>query len=74
MVIREWLIKCPLIAILRGVQPHEVEDVFGGLLEAGVAIAEIPLNSPEPAKSIRRANELLRKQDADWSGHRDACR
>ena len=58
MVIREWLIRCPLIAILRGIKPHEIEDVFGGLLEAGVAIAEIPLNSPEPAKSIRRAHEL----------------
>ncbi len=58
MVIREWLCKCPLIAILRGIKPHEVEDVFGGLLAAGVAIAEIPLNSPEPTKSIRRATEL----------------
>ena len=58
MVIREWLSKCPLIAILRGIKPDEVEDVFGGLLAAGVAIAEIPLNSPEPTKSIRRATEL----------------
>jgi 2-dehydro-3-deoxyphosphogalactonate aldolase len=59
MVIREWLSKCPLIAILRGIKPDEVEDVFGGLLAAGVAIAEIPLNSPEPTKSIRRATELF---------------
>jgi len=59
MVIHEWLSKCPLIAILRGIQPHEVEDVFGGLLAAGVAIAEIPLNSPEPVRSIRRATELF---------------
>jgi 2-dehydro-3-deoxyphosphogalactonate aldolase len=59
MVIREWLSKCPLIAILRGIKPHEVEDVFGGLLAAGVAIAEIPLNSPEPTRSIRRATELF---------------
>jgi 2-dehydro-3-deoxyphosphogalactonate aldolase len=58
MVIRDWLSKCPLIAILRGIQSHEVEDVFSGLLAAGVAIAEIPLNSPEPVKSIRRATEL----------------
>jgi 2-dehydro-3-deoxyphosphogalactonate aldolase len=59
MVIREWLSKCPLIAILRGIQPHEVEDVFGGLLAAGITIAEIPLNSPEPVKSIRRATSLF---------------
>jgi 2-dehydro-3-deoxyphosphogalactonate aldolase len=58
VVIREWLSKCSLIAILRGIKPDEVEDVFGGLLAAGVAIAEIPLNSPEAVKSIRRATEL----------------
>jgi len=57
-VIREWLNKCPLIAILRGIKPDEVVDVFDGLLAAGVAIAEIPLNSPEPTESIRRAAEL----------------
>ncbi len=62
MVIREWLSKCPLIAILRGIEPHEVEDVFGELLAAGIAIAEIPLNSPEPMKSIRRAAELYGKK------------
>ena len=59
MVIREWLNKCPLIAILRGIHPHQVEDIFKGLLDAGIAIAEIPLNSPEPIKSIRRAQELF---------------
>ena len=59
MVIRHWLARCPLIAILRGIQTHEVEDVFNGLLDAGIAIAEIPLNSPEPTKSIRRATELF---------------
>jgi len=58
VVIREWLNKCPLIAILRGIKPDEVVDVFDGLLAAGVAIAEIPLNSPEPTESIRRAAEL----------------
>ena len=57
MVMREWLKKCPIIAILRGIHTHEVEDVFNGLLEAGIAIAEIPLNSPEPIKSFRRASE-----------------
>jgi 2-dehydro-3-deoxyphosphogalactonate aldolase len=59
MVIRDWLVKCPFIAILRGIHTHEVEDVFNGLLDAGIAIAEIPLNSPEPTKSIRRAIELF---------------
>lgn len=59
MVIREWLGKCPLIAILRGIQTSEVEDVFSELFTAGIFIAEIPLNSPEPIKSIARAVELF---------------
>jgi 2-dehydro-3-deoxyphosphogalactonate aldolase len=55
MVIREWLDRCPFIAILRGIKTLEVDDVFSELLSAGIAIAEIPLNSPEPLASIRRA-------------------
>jgi 2-dehydro-3-deoxyphosphogalactonate aldolase len=57
MVIREWLEKCPFIAILRGIETVEVDDVFSELLSAGIAIAEIPLNSPDPLASIRRAAE-----------------
>lgn len=59
MGIREWLGKCPLIAILRGIQTFEVEDVFSELLAAGVYVAEIPLNSPEAMKSIHQAAELF---------------
>ena len=55
MVIREWLGKCPLIAILRGIESREVDEVFRELYSAGVVIGEIPLNSPEPLESIRRA-------------------
>jgi 2-dehydro-3-deoxyphosphogalactonate aldolase len=55
MVIREWLTKCPLIAILRGIQTSEVSSVFAELHSSGIAIAEIPLNSPDPLESIRRA-------------------
>jgi 2-dehydro-3-deoxyphosphogalactonate aldolase len=55
MVIREWLKRCPLIAILRGIETHEVNAQFAALFAAGIVIAEIPLNSPEPFESIRRA-------------------
>ena len=58
MVIGEWLARCPLIAILRGIKPEEMEGIFGGLIDVGIVIAEIPLNSPEPLKSIKRACEL----------------
>jgi len=42
-----------LIAILRGLAPSEALDVGGALVEAGITIIEVPLNSPEPLKSIR---------------------
>ena len=45
---------CPLIAIIRGVTPGEVEEIGEALYEAGIRIIEVPLNSPEPLKSIER--------------------
>ena len=54
MELTEWLAKCPLIAILRGVAPDEVLAVADALHEAGVAIIEVPLNSPDPIESISR--------------------
>lgn len=59
MVIREWLSRCPLIAILRGIETFDVENVLLELLLVGIVIAEIPLNSPEPFASIRRATDLF---------------
>lgn len=58
MVIREWLSRCPLIAILRGIEKYEVDALFSELLSVGIAVAEIPLNSPEPFESIHRAVAL----------------
>jgi len=44
--------RCPLIAILRGVKPDEVEDIGEALVEAGFTLIEVPLNSPDPFNSI----------------------
>ncbi|CAP56115.1 3.3.7 [Gluconacetobacter diazotrophicus PA1 5] len=44
---------CPLVAILRGIRPDEVLDIGQALVEAGFAIIEVPMNSPEPLRSIR---------------------
>ena len=46
--------RCPLVAILRGVLPDEVEAVGEALVDAGFAIIEVPLNSPDPLDSIAR--------------------
>jgi 2-dehydro-3-deoxyphosphogalactonate aldolase len=54
MGLTEFLARCPLVAILRGVRPEEVEAIGDALLAEGIAIIEVPLNSPEPIESIRR--------------------
>ena len=46
--------RCPLIAILRGVKPDEVEAIGEALVEAGFTLIEVPLNSPDPLDSIGR--------------------
>ena len=46
--------ELPLIAILRGVRPDEVEAVGAALVDAGFKILEVPLNSPEPFDGIAR--------------------
>ena len=44
--------KLPLVAILRGLTPAEAPAVLDALIGAGFALIEIPLNSPDPLKSI----------------------
>jgi len=46
--------RCPLVAILRGVRPDEVEAIGEALVAAGFLIIEVPLNSPDPLTSIAR--------------------
>jgi len=48
------LARCPLVAILRGVKPDEVAPIAAALIDAGFAIVEVPLNSPDPFASIAR--------------------
>jgi len=55
----EAFARFPLIAILRGVQPDEVEAVGEELVAAGFTILEVPLNSPDPLDSIARLARAL---------------
>jgi len=49
-----YLAECPLIAIIRGVRPDEAEAIGGAIIDAGIRIVEVPLNSPDPFVSIER--------------------
>lgn len=52
MDLKPYLLRCPLVAILRGIRPDEAVAVTAALEAAGVAIVEVPLNSPDPIASI----------------------
>jgi len=50
--LKPYLTRCPLVAILRGVRPQEASAIAAALQAAGIAIVEVPLNSPDPLASI----------------------
>lgn len=52
-ILDRHLAECPLVAIIRGVTPGEAVAIGEVLYEEGIRIIEVPLNSPEPLKSIR---------------------
>ena len=49
-----YLDQCPLIAIIRGVTPDDAEVIGDAILEGGIRIIEVPLNSPNPLASIEK--------------------
>ena len=51
--------QCPLVAIIRGVTPEEVEAVGEAIFAGGIRIIEVPLNSPDPLASIRRLSAAM---------------
>jgi 2-dehydro-3-deoxyphosphogalactonate aldolase len=52
ITLREALCTCPLIAILRGITPAEASAIGEALVDAGIKVIEVPLNSPQPFDSI----------------------
>ena len=58
---RRKFADCPLVAILRGVKPDEAIAIGHALIGAGIGIIEVPLNSPDPLRSI----ELLARHFGD---------
>lgn len=44
--------ELPLVAILRGIRPDEAEAIGAALVAAGFRLIEVPLNSPDPFRSV----------------------
>jgi len=59
-LLHRYLDECPLVAIIRGVTPADAEVVGDAIYEAGMRIIEVPLNSPEPLKSIELLADKFR--------------
>ena len=53
-LLQSYLEEIPLIAILRGITSAEATDVVGVLYQSGFRIVEVPLNSPDPIRSIEQ--------------------
>ena len=58
----------PIIAILRGIRPDEALAVAGALIEAGIGIIEVPLNSPQAFDSIRTIQHAFGQQACIGAG------
>lgn len=52
--LRHYLEPLPLVAVLRGIAPSEIDAVASALTEHGFRIIEVPLNSPDALDSIAR--------------------
>lgn len=61
-------VKRPLVAILRGVKPDEVETIVETLIDCGFEMIEVPLNSPEPFVSIERLCRRFGKEAVIGAG------
>lgn len=58
---RSAMQELPLVAILRGITPAEALSVADVLVDEGFRLIEVPLNSPDPFKSI----EALARRHGD---------
>jgi 2-dehydro-3-deoxyphosphogalactonate aldolase len=52
--LKPFLAPLPLVAVLRGIAPEEIDAVAAALHDNGFRVLEVPLNSPRPFESIAR--------------------
>jgi len=48
-----------IIAILRGINPEEAVELTREIIDAGITMIEVPLNSPKPFESIKRMRDAF---------------
>ena len=65
---RKITAKTKVIAILRGILPQEVKTVCEILIENGIRLIEVTLNSPEALKSIKIAVDAVGKNAVIGAG------
>ncbi len=53
------MLRLPLVAILRGVKPHEAAEIGKALVARSFCLIEVPLNSPQPFASIESLRKAL---------------
>ncbi|MGK2908472.1 MAG: 2-dehydro-3-deoxy-6-phosphogalactonate aldolase [Sphingobium sp.] len=58
----------PIMAILRGVRPHEAVAIGRALVEAGIRLIEVPFNSPDPDLSVAAMAAALGNEAAIGGG------
>ena len=56
------LLEQPVVAILRGITPTEIEAVAAALIDQNFRIIEVPLNSPNALESIRLLADAFGEQ------------
>ena len=71
LTLRDWLARCPLIAILRGVRPEEAEAVTRGAGGARHRHRRGAAELARPAGQHRPPGRPLRRAAADRGGHGD---
>lgn len=54
--------ELPLVAILRGITPDEIVATADALLDAGIKVVEVPLNSPSAIESISKLSNAFRNR------------
>lgn len=59
MNFQDAMAEAPVVAIIRGVRNEEAVEIGHALVEAGIRLIEVPLNSPNPIESIRLLIEAL---------------